>query len=112
MGRTRAPYPPEFREQMVELVRTGRTPESLSREFEPTAIVEHLDIIEQIGLRVVASPVDLLSYTLLLQAAEERLGDGVVPAVSSPAHARLKVVGSTEVLEVEAAVLRTLVAMN
>ena len=29
-------YPPEFREQMVELV-TGRTPESLSREFEPTA---------------------------------------------------------------------------
>ncbi len=41
MGRTRAPYPPEFREQMVELVRTGRTPESLSREFEPTAQTIH-----------------------------------------------------------------------
>ena len=41
MGRTRAPYPPQFREQMVELVRTGRTPESLSREFEPTAQTIH-----------------------------------------------------------------------
>ena len=37
MRRFRAPYPPEFREQMVELVRAGRTPEELSREFEPTA---------------------------------------------------------------------------
>jgi len=37
MGRTRAPYPAEFRQQMVELVRAGRTPEELSREFEPTA---------------------------------------------------------------------------
>jgi transposase len=33
----RVPYPPEFRRQMVELVRSGRTPEDLSREFEPTA---------------------------------------------------------------------------
>ena len=37
MPRTRPPYPPEFRRQMVELVRIGRTPEELSREFEPTA---------------------------------------------------------------------------
>ena len=37
MPRTRKPYPAEFREQMVELVRAGRTPEELSREFEPTA---------------------------------------------------------------------------
>ena len=28
---------PEFRRQMVELDRAGRTPEELSREFEPTA---------------------------------------------------------------------------
>jgi transposase len=41
MGRTRLPYPPEFREQMVALVRAGRTPESLSREFEPTAQTIH-----------------------------------------------------------------------
>jgi transposase len=31
------PYPPEFRRQMVELVRVGRTPEDLAREFEPSA---------------------------------------------------------------------------
>jgi transposase len=37
MPRSRPPYPPEFREQMVALVRAGRSPESLSREFEPTA---------------------------------------------------------------------------
>ena len=37
MGKTRPPYPPEFRRQMVELVRAGRCPEELSREFEPSA---------------------------------------------------------------------------
>ena len=37
MPRFRVPYPPEFRRQMVELVRSGRTPEDLAREFEPTA---------------------------------------------------------------------------
>ena len=30
-------YPPEFRRRMVELVRGGRSPESLAKEFEPTA---------------------------------------------------------------------------
>ena len=37
MGKTRPPYPPEFREQIVALVRAGRSPEELAREFEPTA---------------------------------------------------------------------------
>lgn len=37
MPRTRPPYPAEFRRQMVDLVRSGRTPEELSREFEPSA---------------------------------------------------------------------------
>lgn len=35
--KTRPPYPPEFRQQMVELVRVGRSPEELAREFEPSA---------------------------------------------------------------------------
>ena len=34
MARKNAPYTPEFRRQMIELVRSGRSPESLSREFE------------------------------------------------------------------------------
>ena len=37
MGKTRLPYTPEFRRQMVELVQAGRSPEELAREFEPTA---------------------------------------------------------------------------
>jgi transposase len=37
MSKTRAPHPPEFRRQMVELVRSGRVPDALAREFEPTA---------------------------------------------------------------------------
>lgn len=37
MPRFRNAYPPEFRRQMVELVRSGRTPDELAREFEPTA---------------------------------------------------------------------------
>ena len=37
MPKSRPPYPAEFRAQMVELVRSGRTPEELSREFEPSA---------------------------------------------------------------------------
>ena len=37
MPRSRPPYPPEFRRQMVELVRAGRSPEELAREFDPSA---------------------------------------------------------------------------
>lgn len=37
MPRSRPPYPSEFRNQMVELVRAGRNPEELAREFEPSA---------------------------------------------------------------------------
>ena len=32
-----APYPPEFRARLIELVRAGQTPEELSRKFEPSA---------------------------------------------------------------------------
>ena len=37
MAEKRGRYPEEYRERMVELVRAGRTPEELSREFEPSA---------------------------------------------------------------------------
>ena len=37
MARKNPPYTPEFRRQMIELVRAGRSPESLAKEFEPTA---------------------------------------------------------------------------
>ena len=34
MPKTRGPYPAEFGEEMVRLVRAGRSPGGLSREFE------------------------------------------------------------------------------
>ena len=37
MPKTHPPYPAEFRQQIIELVRAGRTPAELSREFQVTA---------------------------------------------------------------------------
>ena len=37
MPRSRPLYAPEYRRQMIELVRAGRKPEDLAREFEPSA---------------------------------------------------------------------------
>jgi transposase len=37
MAKKSKPFTPEFRRQMIELVRSGRSPESLAKEFEPTA---------------------------------------------------------------------------
>jgi len=41
MPRTRNPYPAEFRDQIIALGRTGRSAESLSREFEPCVATIH-----------------------------------------------------------------------
>jgi transposase len=37
VSRTKPPYPAEFRQQIVELARAGRSPVELSREFGPSA---------------------------------------------------------------------------
>ncbi len=37
MPKSRPPYSPELRRQLVDLVRAGRDPEDLAREFEPTS---------------------------------------------------------------------------
>lgn len=37
MAKTHPPYAPEFRRQLIELVRAGRDPADLAREFEPSA---------------------------------------------------------------------------
>ena len=36
MRRFHGPYPPELRRRLVEMVRAGRTPADLAREFEPS----------------------------------------------------------------------------
>jgi hypothetical protein len=50
MPKSHPPYPPEFRRRMVELVRAGRTPEELSREFEPRGY------LREAALRAVRNP--------------------------------------------------------
>lgn len=37
MSKPKPPYPAEYRQQIIELARAGRTPAQLSREFGPTA---------------------------------------------------------------------------
>lgn len=37
MARGRKTYPAEYRERLIEMYRAGRSAESLSRDFEPTA---------------------------------------------------------------------------
>jgi transposase len=37
MPKSKPTYPPEFKQQMVELVRSGRSVDSLAREFEPSS---------------------------------------------------------------------------
>ena len=37
MAKKHRRYPPEYRRRLVELVRAGRTPESLARQFEVSA---------------------------------------------------------------------------
>src|SRR5262245_63088637 len=37
MAKKHPRYVPEFRQQMIELVRAGRRPEELAKEFEPSA---------------------------------------------------------------------------
>jgi transposase len=37
MPKSRPPYPSEFRQQLIDLARAGRTPEELAREFEPSS---------------------------------------------------------------------------
>src|SRR6266852_8397169 len=37
MPKSPRPYPPEFRQRLIELVRKGRTPEEVGRQFEPSA---------------------------------------------------------------------------
>jgi len=36
MPKSRRPYPLEYRQRIVDLVRAGRSPAALAREFEPT----------------------------------------------------------------------------
>ena len=51
MAKKHRPYAPEFRRQMIELVRAGRTPEELAKEFEPSAQAIRNRVAQTLPLR-------------------------------------------------------------
>ena len=59
-------------------------------------IVEHLDVVEDIRFGKIAGFIDPFLNSFLFQAAEEGLGDSVIPAVATPAHAGLEVVAAAK----------------
>ena len=61
MAESRGRYPPEYREQIVELVRGGRRARSLAREFEPSEQtirnwVKQADLDEGPGVALQSGP--------------------------------------------------------
>jgi len=78
----------------------------------PRAIVEHFDVIKQIGLRLGPRATAPLTDSFFLQAAEEGLGNGVVTTVPAATHAGLQMMRPAEALEVVTPVLRPLIRMN
>ena len=73
------------------------------------SVVEHLELIEDIGSSEISRFVDAISDALLVQTAEERFRDSIVPAVGAPAHDWLQIVGLAKPLEVVASILATLI---
>ena len=82
------------------------------RAVAPLGVIEHLDIVEDVGACVAARGIDLSAHALALEKLEETLGDGVVVAVASPAHATDQVVLAQEDLPLVAGELTALIGMN
>lgn len=76
------------------------------------SVVKRFNLIKYVGPGHVPGFVDPLTDTLFFQAAEKRLRHRIVPAVSSPAHTRLEVVGQTKTFPVIAAILAPLIRMH
>ena len=76
------------------------------------AIVEDVDVVGDVRAGQRAVLVDLLLDPFLLEAAEERFRDGIVPAVALAAHARLQAVRATEAAPRIAPELRALLRLN
>ena len=55
-------------------------------------IVELFDVVGHVRYRGASIAKDSLLDAFLFQAAEERFCDGIVPAVTAPAHARFEVI--------------------
>lgn len=76
MSKVRPPYPAEFRQQMVELVRAGRSPAQLSREFGVTV----QSITNWVGQAATQGHTGLLSFCFDRHGFDVRLLRGLPPA--------------------------------
>ena len=60
------------------------------------AIVEHFDVLVDLGIGQIPSPVDAFLDPFLLQTAKEGFGHGVIPTVATPAHTGFKMMDTAE----------------
>lgn len=78
----------------------------------PRRVVEHPDVVEDIGSCVIARCIDLSADALALEQLEEALGHGVVVAVAAPAHAADQVVVTQERLSLMPCELAALIRVH
>src|SRR5919106_1431154 len=81
------------------------------RRVQSLSVVEPLDVVEQLADRLLARPVLAVVLQLGLQRAEEALSHGVVVAVATATHARLKTPARQLLLIAGARVLATAIAV-
>ena len=62
----------------------------------PGPVVEHFNVIEDIGPGQIPGFIDAFSDALFFQRTEERFGHRIIPAVATPAHARDQVISPAE----------------
>ncbi|MCY1559774.1 hypothetical protein D9M68_968430 [compost metagenome] len=82
------------------------------RSVSPLGVIEHLDVVEDIDACVVARGIDLAAHSLTLEQLKEALGDGVVVAVSAPAHAAGQIVFPHERLPAMSGELTSLIRVH
>ena len=78
----------------------------------PLGVVEHLDVVEDVGTSVIPRGVDLSPDALAFEQLEKALGHGVVVAVAAPAHAADQVVVAQEGLPLVPRELAALVGVH
>jgi hypothetical protein len=76
------------------------------------SIVEGIYVVSHVGDRELSVFVDLLLDSFLLEAAEEGLGNGVVPAIALSAHTRFEMIRPAESAPRVTAELSALIGVN
>lgn len=77
-----------------------------------SGVVEHLDVVEDVGLCFLTSHLNPALDALAFEELKEALGDRVVVAVAAPAHAAGQVMCFQEILPVVPSELRALIRVH